>query len=131
LSVSKSVTIAMCVSVLFAAGAAGSYARARQLRADAEWLMARGNAEAQQYADSFEVSHADNQLKSFDERREVLEKAGRFHALQLLSTLGTVLSAFAAYVLYLYWRLRQQLVDATEGGNDHQHLIATGTLPVR
>lgn len=85
--------------------------------------MARGNAEAQQYADSFEVAHADSQLKTFDQRREVLEKASRFHSLQLLSTLGAVLSGFGAYLLYLYWRLRQQLVDATDGG-DQRHIVA-------
>lgn len=111
---SKSVAIALCVSVLFAAGAAASFTRAHQLRGDAEWLMARGNAEAQEYANSFDTQHADNQFSTFEARREVLEKASRFHSLQLLCILGSVLSAFGAYVLWLYFRLRQQLVDATD-----------------
>src|SRR6478672_2622130 len=112
---SRSVTIAAVVCVAFAAGAVASAIRAKTLRTDGEWLMARGSAEAQEYASSFETRHADAQLLTFDQRRDVLERANRWQGLELFCILGSVLSAFSAYVLYLYYRLRQQLVDATSG----------------
>lgn len=118
---SRSVAIAAVVSLAFIAGAVGSFVKAHALRKDGDWLMARGAAEAQEYANSFETRHADAQLLTFDERRAVLESANRWQGLQLFCILGAVLSAFGAYVLYLYWRLRQQLVDATDGLDAREH----------
>lgn len=127
---SRSVTIAAAVCGLFAAGAVASWQRVHKLNGDAEWLMARGNAEAQQYADSFDSQHADAQLQSFDKRREVLEQAARWQGLELFCILGAVVSAFGAYVLYLYWRLRQQLVDATGAEDDSHHIAHAAPRPL-
>ena len=110
---SRGMTVALCLSVAAVAGAAGCYARARALHADAEWLMARGQAQAQEYASSFDGAFADQQLASFEERRVTLEHAQLWQLLEKLLVLLSVLGAFSSYVLYLFRRLRDQLVEAT------------------
>lgn len=110
---SRSVIMAIAVAVLSAAAAAGCYLRASQLRTEAGWLMARGNAAADEYAQSFDGAAADAQLASFDQRRAVLEQAQRWQRLQMVLVLAAVVSAFCSYVFFLFRRLREQLVDAT------------------
>ena len=75
--------------------------------------MARGQAQAQEYASSFDGAFADQQLASFEERRVTLEHAQLWQLLEKLLVLLSVLGAFSSYVLYLFRRLRDQLVEAT------------------
>jgi hypothetical protein len=109
------VAVAIGVAVLCAAGAAGCYVRANQLRGEASWLMARGNAEAQEYAASLDSATAASQLKTFEQRRAVLERAHLWQRGQMLLILSSVAAAIASYVLFLFRRLREQLVDASAG----------------
>lgn len=112
---SRSVAFAIAVAMLCAAGAAGCYWRAHQLRSEAAWLMARGNAQAQEYAASLDSKTAVTQLATFEERRLVLERAHRWQRAQMLLVLSAVVALIASYVLFLFRRLREQLVDASSG----------------
>ena len=110
---SRSVALAIVVSVLCAGGAVACYLRASQLRSDAEWYLARGNAEAEEYSATLDSAIAERQLATFEQRRELLERAHLWQRAQLLLVLAGVGSAFGSYLLYLFFRLRQQLVEAT------------------
>jgi hypothetical protein len=125
---SRSVAVAIGVAVLCAGGAVGCYVRAQQLRGEAAWLMARGNAEAQDYAASLDSATAANQLKTFEQRRAVLERAHLWQRGQMLLTLSSVAAVIASYVLFLFRRLREQLVDASAGLSDEDD---TEEHPVR
>lgn len=110
---SRSVAISIAVAGLFALSAGGSYLMAKSLRTDAEWLMARGNAQAQEYASTLDSEKAQTQLATFDERRGVLERAHLWQRLQYLLTLAAVIAVFASYTFFLHRRLREQLIEAT------------------
>ncbi|RKH41227.1 hypothetical protein [Corallococcus sicarius] len=109
----RSVTAALCVSLLFAGGAAFCYTRAETLQAEGRWLMARGSAQATDFAQKLDGTSVDAQLKSFKERRGVMERAHRWQRGMLLGIMASVLSALSAYVLFLLKRLDDQLLDAT------------------
>lgn len=115
---SRSVTAAIVISVLCAGGAVGSYLQSRALRTDAQWLMARGEAQAQEYASTFDNAAAEKQLGTFEARRVVLAKAQRWQLLQMILVMAAVIAAFSSYVLFLFRRLREQLIDA-DSGHDH------------
>lgn len=110
---SRSVAISIAVAVLCALSAVGSSLMARSLESDAEWLMARGNAQAQDYASTLDAEHAQTQLATFEARRDVLERAHLWQRLQYLLTLAAVIAGFVSYTLFLHRRLRDQLLDAT------------------
>ena len=110
---SRSVAISIAVALLCAGGAGGSFAMARSLRSEAEWLMARGNAQAQEYATTLDSEQAQHQLATFDQRRAVLERAHVWQRVQYLLTLSTVIALFVSYTFFLHRRLREQLLDAT------------------
>ena len=110
---SRSVAISIAVAVLFGVGAGGSFVQARKLRGDAEWLMARGNAQAQEYAATLDSEKAQHQLSTFAERRTVLERAHIWQRLQYLLTLATVVALFVSYTFFLHRRLREQLLDVS------------------
>ncbi|RKH64397.1 hypothetical protein [Corallococcus llansteffanensis] len=109
----RSVTAALCVSLLFAGGAAFCYSRAESLQAEGRWLLARGSAQATDFAQKLDGTSVDAQLKSFKERRGVMERAHRWQRGMLLGIMASVLSALSAYVLFLLKRLDDQLLDAT------------------
>ncbi len=111
---SRSVASAIAVSLLCGGAAVACYFRAASLRTDGEWFLARGNAEAEEYASSLDSAVAEKQLASFERRREVLERAHRWQRLELLLILSSVVAAFSSYVLYLFFRLRQQLIEGGE-----------------
>ncbi|KFE62151.1 hypothetical protein DB31_4257 [Hyalangium minutum] len=75
--------------------------------------MERGNAQALEYAERLDNSVADAQLKTFAERRTVMEKAHLWQRGQMLGLMAGVLSALAAYMLHLLRRLDSQLDDAS------------------
>jgi hypothetical protein len=109
---SRSVTVAVTVSALAAAGAGYAHFRAHQLRTDAGWLLERSSAQADEYATTLDSKVAEDQLATFDQRRAVLEHAELWQRYELLSILLTVVGGFSSYVLYLFRRLREQLVEA-------------------
>ncbi|MBJ6764258.1 hypothetical protein JGU66_26070 [Myxococcaceae bacterium JPH2] len=108
----RSVTAALCISLLAGGGAAFCYVRAEALQSEGRWLMARGSAQATEYAQLLDGTVADAQLKTFTERRVVLERAALWQRGTLLGILTAVLSALGAYVLFLLKRLDEQLQDA-------------------
>jgi hypothetical protein len=109
----RSVTVALCVSLLSAGLAGYCYTRSDALQVQGQWLMERGTAQAEDYAHRLDGSAADAQLKSFAERRTVLERAHRWQRGMMLGILASVLAAVSAYLLFLLKRLDDQLVDAT------------------
>ena len=109
---SRGMAVAALISLLCALGAVGCFLRSRQLKSEAAWLMARSNAEAAEYARSFDGQYADKQLATYDDRRDALERAHTWQVGQMLLVLSAVIAAFASYVFFLFRRLREQLVDA-------------------
>ncbi|NMO18973.1 hypothetical protein HPC49_33460 [Pyxidicoccus fallax] len=108
----RSVTVALGLSLLFAGAAGYCYTRSDALQVQGQWLMERGTAQAEEYATRLNATAADAQLKTFAERRAVLERAHRWHRGMMLGVLAAVLSAVCAYMLFLLKRLDDQLVDA-------------------
>ena len=108
----RSVTAALCISLLSAGFAGYCYTRSDALQVQGQWLMERGTAQAEDYANRLDGAAADAQLKSFAERRVVLERAHRWHRGMMLGVLMAALSAVSAYMLFLLKRLDDQLVDA-------------------
>jgi hypothetical protein len=115
---SRSVAVAIILAAACAGGAVACFFRASQLRSEGEWLLARGNAQAEEYASTFDNAAAESQLVSFEKRREVLEQAHRWQRYQMLLIMSSVAAAFASYLLYLFYRLREQLVDAQADEDD-------------
>ena len=108
---SRSVVLALCVSLLSTAGAVGAYVKATAWRTEAQWLLERGSAQAEAYADTFDGALADEQFKTFEERHAVLANAHLWQRVQLLLILVAVIAAISSYVLYLFWRLRTDLAE--------------------
>lgn len=104
--------LAVCVSLLSAGGAAWCHQRATAFQTEAEWLMARGNAQAEEYAQRFDGAVADAQLQTFAQRRVVMEKAYVWQRGMMLGVMGAALALVAAYALFLLKRLDDQLADA-------------------
>jgi len=115
---SRSVAVAMVVCLGSAAGAVWCYGKAAKLRTEGNWLLLRGNAQAEEYASSLDSQTAETQLITFEQRRVVLENAHFWQRVQMMLVLVSVVSAFSTYILWLYFRLRQQLVEAGTGLED-------------
>jgi len=107
----RNVTVAIAVSVLSAAGAIGSYLHVSRLRSDANWLMARGDAQAVEYSRSLDGQVVEAQLATFDERRAILTRAYAWQRVEIILILLSVTAAMCSYVLHLYGRLQEQLED--------------------
>ncbi len=108
---SRSVAVAAAFTVLSASTAIGCYLAAASHRSEAEYLLVRGNAEAAEYASSFNGALADKELATFEERRTLLERARQWQMIQMLFVLGSVAGLFGSYVLFLFSGLRDQLVE--------------------
>src|SRR5687768_13275369 len=104
---SRGVPVAIALSALCAAGAVLSIGRAASFRRESDWFLARGNAQAQEFASSLNDAAAEAQLVSFEQRRELVASANQWQRLAMLLILASVMSAFSCYVLYLIARLRQ------------------------
>jgi hypothetical protein len=109
-----SVTTAVCISLLSAAGAAGCWYRAEGLRSEAGWLLERGKAQASEYAQSLNDALAKQELETFAKRRVVLERAHLWQRGQALGIMLSVLAAASAWVLRLWKRLNGELEEASE-----------------
>lgn len=108
----RSVTAALCISLLSAGAAGYCYTRADALQVQGQWLMERGTAQAEDYANRLDAKAADAQLKTFAERRAVLGRAHQWQRGMMLGILASALAAVSAYMLFLLKRLDDQLVDA-------------------
>ena len=92
-------------------GAVGCYLRAAELRRQGSWLLERANAEATEYAMTFDGSAAESQLRTFEERRAVLDNAHLWQRAAMLLILLAVVGGFSSYVLFLIGRLSADLDD--------------------
>ena len=110
---SRSVAVAVVVAVLSAGGAVTCFIQANRLRTEAQWLWERGNAQAQEFANSFDDSAAVAQLKTFEDRRATLEQAHLWQRGQFLLILLAVVAAFSSYLLFLFHRLRVDLEEVS------------------
>ncbi|WP_163865618.1 hypothetical protein [Myxococcus eversor] len=108
----RGLTAALCFTLLSAGGAVYCYTRADALQVQGQWLMERGTAQAEEYANRLDGKAADAQLKTFAERRGVLEKAHLWERGMMLGVLAAAMALVGAYVLFLLNRLDDQLLDA-------------------
>ncbi|MDY7224821.1 hypothetical protein [Hyalangium rubrum] len=108
----RSVVVAVSVSLLSLGCAGYCYTRSQALHGEARWLLERGNAQAVEYAQRLDNAVADAQLKTFAARREVMERAHLWQRGQMLGVMAAAISALVAYMLYLLRRLDSQLDDA-------------------
>lgn len=108
----RSVTAALCITLLSSGGATYCYTQADALQRQGQWLMERGTAQADDYARRLDGKAADAQLKTFSERRTVMEKAHLWERGMMLGVLAAAMSLVGAYVLFLLKRLDDQLLDA-------------------
>ncbi|MFY1825153.1 hypothetical protein ACN47A_04515 [Myxococcus fulvus] len=108
----RSLTAALCFTLLSSSGAVYCYTRADALQVQGQWLMERGTAQAQEFAHRLDDKAAAAQLKTFSERRGVMEKAHLWERGMMLAVLAAALSLVGAYVLFLLKRLDDQLLDA-------------------
>ena len=104
--------VAIFVSLLSAGGAVWSHQHVQALQTEGEWLMARGSAQAEEYAQHFDGQVADAQLRTFAQRRAVMERAHLWQRGQMLGVMGAALGLVAAYAFFLLKRLDDQLADA-------------------
>lgn len=111
---SRSVAISIMLSLAFAGGAVGSYLKAQEHRSLARWLLERGSAQGQHYAQTFEGAAADEQLATLDRRQQALDRAHLWQRVQLLCILASVIAAFSSYVFFLFRRLREQLLEGAD-----------------
>ncbi|MCE9667243.1 hypothetical protein LY474_05385 [Myxococcus stipitatus] len=108
----RSLSVALCITLLSSGAAIYCYTRADALQVQGQWLMERGTAQAEEYAQRLDGKAADAQLKTFAERRGVLEHAHLWQRGMMLSVLLAALSLVGAYVFFLLKRLDDQLLDA-------------------
>ncbi|MFY2564175.1 hypothetical protein ACN469_41675 [Corallococcus terminator] len=108
----RSLTAALCFTLLSSGGAVYCYTRADALQVQGQWLMERGTAQAEEYANRLDGKTADAQLKTFAERRRVMEKAHLWERGMMLGVLAAAMALVGAYVLFLLKRLDDQLLDA-------------------
>jgi hypothetical protein len=110
----RSVRAAFCVTTFAVAGAVLCYVRASSLRGEGDWLMARANAQAEEYANTFDGQYADQQLATYNERQDVLLRASTWHRFEMLFIMLAVLSAVSTYLLHLLSKIQTELKEVTE-----------------
>lgn len=106
------VALAFSVSLLAGGGATWCHVRAEALQTEAQWLMERGRAQAEEYSERLDGAVADAQLKTFAQRRAVLEQAHQWQRGEMLGIMAAALGLVGAYGLFLLKRLDDQLADA-------------------
>ena len=110
---SRSVLIAVALAVLLVAGAVTSWFQAASCRKDADWQLARGNAAAAQYAQSFDSAVGEQQLATFERRREILEQEHGWTRLEMVCVLAALTAGFASYLLHLLSRVTREVDDGS------------------
>jgi ferric-dicitrate binding protein FerR (iron transport regulator) len=111
----RSQLLAWAWTVLSLSTAIVSTTRIQPLRQQSEALLVRSRAHADAFASSFDGQFADQQLDTFQQRREVVSRVQAWQRLQLLGALGTVGGIFAAWLLWMLRRLHADLAAEQTG----------------
>jgi ferric-dicitrate binding protein FerR (iron transport regulator) len=106
----RGVLLAWLWTALSISVAALSTVRIQPLRHESEALLVRSQAHADAFASSFDGQFADQQLDTFQQRREVVSRVQSWQRLQLLGGLGALGGLFAAWLLWMLGRLHAELV---------------------
>ena len=101
----RGVLLAWLWTALSISLAALSTVRIQPLRHESDALLVRSRAHADAFASSFDGQFADQQLDTFQQRREVVAQVQSWQRLQLLGGLGALGGLFAAWLLWMLGRL--------------------------
>jgi hypothetical protein len=99
-------------TVLSISLAIGSTVKMQPLRGESDALLLRSRAHADAFASSFDGQFADQQLDTFQQRRDVVSRVQSWQRLQLLGALGTFAGLFAVWLLWMLGRLHADLAMA-------------------
>ena len=108
----RGVLLAWMWTVLSILAAVVSTVRMQPLRRESDALLVRSRAHADAFASSFDGQFADQQLDTFQQRREVMSRVQSWQRLQLLGALGTFGGLFAVWLLWMLGRLHADLAVA-------------------
>jgi len=106
------VLLAWMWTVLSISLAIGSTVKMQPLRRESDALLLRSRAHADAFASSFDGQFADQQLDTFQQRRDVVSRVQSWQRLQLLGALGTFAGLFAVWLLWMLGRLHADLAMA-------------------
>jgi hypothetical protein len=112
---SRGILLACLWTILSISAAAVSTVRMQPLRREADALLIRSRAHADAFASSFDGQFADQQLDTFQQRREVISRVQAWQRLQLLGGLGTFGGLFAVWLLWMLRRLQADLALGDSG----------------
>ena len=105
----RGVILAWTWTVLSISIAVLSTVRIQPLRRESDALLVRSRAHADAFASSFDGQFADQQLDTFQQRREIVSRVQSWQRLQLLGALGTFGGLFAVWLLWMLGRLHADL----------------------
>ena len=105
----RGVLLAWIWTVLSISAAVGSTVRMQPLRRESDALLVSSRAHADAFATSFDGQFADQQLDTFQQRRDVVSRVQSWQRLQLLGALGTFGGLFAVWLLWMLGRLHADL----------------------
>ena len=108
----RGVLLAWMWTVLSVSLAIGSTVKMQPLRRESDALLLRSRAHADAFASSFDGQFADQQLDTFQQRRDVVSRVQSWQRLQLLGALGTFAGLFAVWLLWMLGRLHADLAMA-------------------
>ena len=105
----RGVLLAWMWTVLSISAAVVSTVRMQPLRRESDALLVSSRAHADAFATSFDGQFADQQLDTFQQRRDVVSRVQSWQRLQLLGALGTFGGLFAVWLLWMLGRLHADL----------------------
>lgn len=108
----RGVLLAWMWTVLSISVAIVSTVQMQPLRRESDALLLRSRAHADAFASSFDGQFADQQLDTFQQRRDVVSRVQSWQRLQLLGALGTFAGLFAVWLLWMLGRLHADLAMA-------------------
>jgi hypothetical protein len=100
-----------CIALLAVAAGVGAELRAREELREADWLLARAQAHADSYVQSFVGEHITAQLATFKERRVTLARAEKWEQVRNLAVVALALLTLLAYWQYLMAQLEALRLD--------------------
>jgi len=105
----RGVILAWTWTLLSISVAVLSTVRIQPLRRESDALLVRSREHADAFASSFDGQFADQQLDTFQQRREIVSRVQSWQRLQLLGALGTFGGLFAVWLLWMLGRLHADL----------------------
>ena len=105
----RGVILAWTWTVLSISTAVLSTVQIQPLRRESDALLIRSRAHADAFASSFDGQFADQQLDTFQQRRDIVSRVQSWQRLQLLGALGTFGGLFAVWLLWMLGRLHADL----------------------